>query len=65
MSHFHKLDNTIICQLDSPGLNFTLVCALTAEESDAIDQGDTLLDIHDGPGQGADQVLAGLLLPPP
>jgi hypothetical protein len=64
-SHLHLLDNTEICTLMSPPLNFSLSCAITPLEADAISSGKALVDIHTGPGEGSDQVLAGLTVPVP
>jgi hypothetical protein len=63
-AHFHLLDNTIICQQANPPTTFVLECPLTSYFADQIEAGNSLLDIHTGAGQGADQVLAGLLIPP-
>jgi len=63
-AHFHLLNNTIICEQQTPPSPFSLSCQVTPPQADLIQQGLALVDIHTGTGAGADQVLAGLVIPP-
>lgn len=64
VAHFHLLDNTFICEISSPASSFSLTCAVTKNQADQIKEGRALVDIHIGSGEGSDQVLAGLVIPP-